>query len=126
MKEKIDQYAKGIFEYHMPEVVLGTSELSVTVDAGEIVQGSFRISNSKGRSMRGIVCTDCSGMILEKRAFPDRRMTFPLLFVEPIISREISLRENFRSFLTAVWLCCHLLLQSRYHTAKPLRDGSVI
>jgi len=45
MKEKIDQYAKGIFEYHMPEVVLGTSELSVTVDAGEIVQGSFRISN---------------------------------------------------------------------------------
>ena len=69
MKEKIDQYAKGIFEYHMPEVVLGTSELSVTVDAGEIVQGSFRISNSKGRSMRGIVCTDCSGMILEKESF---------------------------------------------------------
>ena len=40
MKEKIDQYAKGIFEYHMPEVVLGTSELSVTVDAGEAAFGS--------------------------------------------------------------------------------------
>ena len=78
MKEKIDQYAKGIFEYHMPEVVLGTSELSVTVDAGEIVQGSFRISNSKGRSMRGIVCTDCSGMILEKESFsgPENDISF--------------------------------------------------
>ena len=64
MKEKIDQYAKGIFEYHMPEVVLGTSELSVTVDAGEILEGIFRILYSIGRSMLLLVCTDCSGMIL--------------------------------------------------------------
>ena len=59
MKEKIDQYAKGIFEYHMPEVIMTPSALSVSVDAGEIAQGSFRVSNSAGRSMKGIVCTDC-------------------------------------------------------------------
>ena len=53
MKEKIDQYAKGIFEYHMPEVIMTPSALSVSVDAGEIAQGSFRVSNSAGRSMRG-------------------------------------------------------------------------
>ena len=39
MKEKIDQYAKGIFEYHMPEVIMTPSALSVSVDAGEIAQG---------------------------------------------------------------------------------------
>ena len=69
MKEKIDQYAKGIFEYHMPEVIMTPSALSVSVDAGEIAQGSFRVSNSAGRSMKGIVCTDCGSMILEKEAF---------------------------------------------------------
>lgn len=69
MKEKIDQYAKGIFEYRMPEMILSPSELSVSVDAGELTQGSFTISNRRGRSMRGIVCTECSGMILEKEAF---------------------------------------------------------
>ena len=35
MKEKIDQYAKGIFEYHMPEVIMTPSALSVSVDAGD-------------------------------------------------------------------------------------------
>ena len=43
MKEKIDQYAKGIFEYCLPEVVVNPSELSVSVDAGEITQGSFMV-----------------------------------------------------------------------------------
>lgn len=69
MKEKIDQYAKGIFEYCLPEVVVNPSELSVSVDAGEITQGSFMVQNSRGRIMKGIVCTDCAQMILEKEAF---------------------------------------------------------
>ena len=69
MKEKIDQYAKGIFEYCLPEVVVNPSELSVSVDAGEITQGSFMVQNSRGRIMKGIVCTDCAQMILEKESF---------------------------------------------------------
>ncbi len=69
MKEKIDRYAKGIFEYHTPEVVLAPSRLSISVDAGEIAQGSFFISNSKGCIMKGIVCTDCANLILEREAF---------------------------------------------------------
>lgn len=74
MKEKIDQYAKGIFEYHMPEVIMTPSVLSVSVDAGEIAQGSFRVSNSAGRSMKGIVCTDCGSMILKRKHFRGRTM----------------------------------------------------
>ena len=48
---------------------MNPSELSVSVDAGEITQGSFMVQNSRGRIMKGIVCTDCAQMILEKEAF---------------------------------------------------------
>lgn len=80
MKEKIDQYAKGIFEYRAPAVVVNPEKLQITVDAGEIYRGRFSVSNEQKRAMKGIVCTDCDYMILEEDAFQGEESEISFLF----------------------------------------------
>lgn len=58
MKEKINQIAKGIFEYHVPEPMLQPERLLIETDAGGDYVGSFRVANRAGREMKGVVCTN--------------------------------------------------------------------
>lgn len=78
MKEKINQFAKGIFEYEMPSVVLEPGELQLSVDAGASCEGRFLLSNQKRRVMKGIVCTDCHYLVLEDAFFqgPENEIRF--------------------------------------------------
>lgn len=69
MKEKINQFAKGIFEYDKPKVLLTPQSLELSVDAGEVCHSSFHIGNSRNRVMKGMVCTDCHEMLLEEDSF---------------------------------------------------------
>lgn len=69
MKEKINQYAKGIFEYSRPEMVLLPQNLEFSVAAGESYQGSFVVENGSKTIMKGMVSTDCHFMLLEQEAF---------------------------------------------------------
>lgn len=58
MREKISQAAKGIFEYQYSMLQLSVSELAINVNAGEVYEGSFTITNELGREMRGAVNAD--------------------------------------------------------------------
>lgn len=69
MKEKINQFAKGIFEYRVPSVEVHPQDILLSVDAGESCSGSFVISNSEKRIMKGIVSTDCHQLILHQEGF---------------------------------------------------------
>lgn len=69
MKEKINQFAKGIFEYELPTIVSRPQNLQFSVDAGEVYRGHFLLSNDQGRMMKGIVCTDCHHLVLEEESF---------------------------------------------------------
>lgn len=69
MKEKINQFAKGIFEYKTPEIILKPQNLQFSVDAGEVCHGSFQLSNNQKRMMKGMLCTDCHNLILEEESF---------------------------------------------------------
>lgn len=59
MREKVNQAAKGIFEYNSSPLCLSVIELSIEVNAGESSQGVFVVSNKKERPMRGEVTSDC-------------------------------------------------------------------
>lgn len=55
MKEKIEQFSKGNFEYELPFICLTDEEIRITVEAGKLYEGSFTISNSAERRMEGRV-----------------------------------------------------------------------
>jgi hypothetical protein len=55
MKEKIERFSRGEFEYELPYVCLSEEEIELTVEAGKAYEGTFTISNSIGRPMQGCV-----------------------------------------------------------------------
>lgn len=55
MKEKIERFSKGVFEYELPSISLSKEEIVITVESGKVFEGSFIISNSIGRLMKGAV-----------------------------------------------------------------------
>lgn len=69
MKEKINQLAKGIFEYETSEVVIVPQQIQIEVDSGESREGSFTVSNVRRRLMKGIVNTDCPYLTFEQNTF---------------------------------------------------------
>ncbi len=69
MKEKINQFAKGIFEYSKPDIVCEPSQLQIEVEAGGVAEDSFTISNTAGRMMKGMVRSFDHEIVLEQTAF---------------------------------------------------------
>lgn len=55
MKEKIEHFSKGEFEYEQPFICLSEEEIKLTVEAGKIAEGSFTVSNSAMRPINGVV-----------------------------------------------------------------------
>lgn len=69
MKEKIDEMAKGIFKCDSAVLIPAPSQIKLYVDSGEYCDGSFTVSNSKNRVMKGIISTDCHYVELEQTSF---------------------------------------------------------
>lgn len=69
MREKINQAARGVFEYSMSPLQLSVKELHIDVNAGETVEGTFEVSNELGRFMRGAVTSDCHFMEFTEELF---------------------------------------------------------
>ncbi len=55
MKEKIERFSRGEFEYELPYVCLSEEEIKLSAEAGKTYEGTFTISNSVGRTMQGCV-----------------------------------------------------------------------
>ncbi len=55
MKDKIERFSNGDFEYELPLIYLSEEEIRITVEAGKSYEGSFTISNSMEREMKGII-----------------------------------------------------------------------
>lgn len=55
MKDKIERFSRGDFEYGLPYLYLSEEELRITVEAGKVYEGGFTISNSVEREMKGYI-----------------------------------------------------------------------
>jgi hypothetical protein len=69
LKEKIERFSKGDFEYELPFICLSEEEIRITVEAGKIYEGCFTISNSMERKMSGVVYSSNRLMLLENTSF---------------------------------------------------------
>lgn len=55
MKEKIERFSKGDFEYELPFICLSEEEIRITLEAEKKSNGSFVISNTDSREMKGVI-----------------------------------------------------------------------
>ncbi len=69
MKEKIDRFSKGIFEYEQPEIEVSPEVLDVFVNEGGSSTNEIIISNSKNTVMKGVVYSSSNFIKLENNRF---------------------------------------------------------
>lgn len=69
MREKVNQAAKGIFEYGSLAFSVSPAELSIKVNAGECSEGVFVVFNEMEVTMKGEVSTDCHFLEFTERFF---------------------------------------------------------
>lgn len=71
MKEKIERFSKGFFEYDNPSICLSVSELNISAEAGKLTEGSFTISNTSNKRMKGSIRSSVRHMNLVNSVFND-------------------------------------------------------
>lgn len=69
MKEKIERFSKGDFEYELPFISLSEDEIRITMEAGKTQEGKLTIRNSADRSMKGVLYTSNRLFTLEQEFF---------------------------------------------------------
>ncbi len=69
MKEKIERFSKGIFEYQQPEIELSQEVIELFVNEGAVEKGSFIISNQAGTSMKGVIYSTSKLITVENNTF---------------------------------------------------------
>lgn len=80
MKEKIERYAKGNFDFDNPSVSLSEYEQNITAEAGKITEGSFIVRNSTNKRMKGSVYSSDNHMKLVNSVFNDIENEIKYLF----------------------------------------------
>ena len=87
MKQKIEQLARGIFEYQLPEILLSEERLRIAAVAGEMYRGSFIVKNSKGSRMKGVLYSSSRLFVLSEDKFVGEEVTvnfsFSAEYMEP-------------------------------------------
>lgn len=71
MKEKIERFSKGDFEYELPSICLSEEEISIIVEAGKVYENSVTISNREGRRMKGVLYSSNRLLTLINPSFSD-------------------------------------------------------
>jgi hypothetical protein len=69
LKDKIERFSKGDFEYELPFICLSEEEIRITVEAGKSYEGSFVIGNSLEREIKGIIYTSNRLMQITEPSF---------------------------------------------------------
>ena len=55
LREKIEQLAKGKFEYETPEIIVSREVIEFDVEIGKVYKGSFMIQNSQETNIKGVI-----------------------------------------------------------------------
>lgn len=80
MKEKIEQFARGEFEYELPFLRLSVEDIEFSVEAGKRFEGSFCISNSEDRHMKGILYSSNRLLTFNVSAFHEKENNITYYF----------------------------------------------
>ena len=92
MKEKIERFSRGDFEYDLPILCLSEDIIKITVEAGKTITGSFVVSNSAGRRMKGILYSSHRLFTVENSTFCGTEVKLNYCFHATFLSAGDSLQ----------------------------------
>ena len=80
MKEKIERFARGDFEYELPSLQVSVEEIVIRVEAGKQYEGSFTIGNSAQRIMKGLLYSSNRLLTLSQTSFIGKEINITYRF----------------------------------------------
>lgn len=80
LREKIERFAKGEFEYELPSIILSVEEIEFTIEAGKQYEGNFSISNSTNRNMKGMLYSSSRLLTFDCTTFSGKDNTITYKF----------------------------------------------
>ena len=75
MKEQINRYARGIFEYEVPVVQTDENHIFEVVDKNREFRGKLRLYEKSGREIKGLIYSSNDQVIIDNNAFSGSNMT---------------------------------------------------
>ena len=69
MRDKIERFAKGIFSFDHPELIVSEDNISIQAEAGKAYEGSFSVSSSANKPFKGYVTASDSLISFEQSSF---------------------------------------------------------
>lgn len=73
MKDQINRFARGVFEYEPPRLEVTENTIHTVVDRNKEFCGTLNIYEAMGKSLKGIVYSDNDKVILRESAFAGNR-----------------------------------------------------
>lgn len=121
MKEKISLISKGEFEYEQPILCLSTDQINIVEDAGKVLTGTFVISNSQERQMKGKVYSSNNLVKLKENDFHgiENHITYEL------ITEEVQAGTILNGSFLIISDCGEATLPFSIHIAQPYFESSL-
>ncbi|WP_276929517.1 DUF5717 family protein [Herbinix luporum] len=94
MKEKIEQIARGEFDYDLPFLRLSVDRININVEADKKYEGSFIISNSANRSMKGVLYSSSPLISFTRQTFSGKENTITYLFDASFLNPSYKVSGN--------------------------------
>lgn len=98
MKEKIDRLSNGIFEHEIPELILSEDELHIDIIENDEYTGSFKISNSAGRRMKGLLYVTGKVLSLDCDSFYGTENEI----VYHVNGKEVEIGRNYTGYINVI------------------------
>lgn len=121
MKEKIEQFARGEYEYELPFLRLSVEEIEINVEAGKKYEGSFSISNNANRSMKGTLYSSNRLLTFTSRDFNGKDITITYLFDATYLKPSDMVKGN----ITVLSDCGELMLPFTAHVGATAISTSI-
>ncbi|MCM1308604.1 MAG: DUF5717 family protein [Butyrivibrio sp.] len=75
MKEQINRYARGVFEYEPPTIEAKESSIYAVIDKNREYTGSLVFFSGNGEKLKGIIYTDNDRVVLKETSFLGERIS---------------------------------------------------
>lgn len=92
MKEKIDFFAKGVFSYEKPGLLISVETINISAEAGKTRTGSFCVLSSAGTPFRGLVFSSSELIKLESTSFSEAQNTIVYTVDATYLDRDDSIK----------------------------------
>lgn len=121
MKEKIEQLAKGVFIYNLPEIILSEESIELYVECGSIYRGTFTIQNSQKTRMKGVIYSSNRNLHIENDRFIGEVTTiqysFKAVYMETL--------TNYQEEIHIISDCGEFVLPVTIHITSPSCESSI-